>query len=208
VKNRQRLFLGSAGLGALPSWLSSIALTTKRAVLVPTAANPLPSAPFVNAADRLLRREGVTVDRLDLEHVDESEVECALRGVDLVFVSGGYPMFLLQHVHRTGFDRIVSPAVRSGRLGYVGISAGAALAAPDLSYFREADAAVDGDPGMNAPTNGLGLVPFIVLAHRNRGRAECHDRQIRRHGGHAYVSINDDQAVAVQGDAWEVLESS
>jgi dipeptidase E len=202
------LFLGSAGLGALPSWLSSISTATKRAVLIPTAANPLPSAPFVNAADRLLQEEGMTVDRLDLEHVDESEVELAMQSVDLVFVAGGYPLFLLQHVHRTGFHRIVSPAVRSGRLGYAGISAGAALAAPDLGYFREADAAVDpGDPGMNESTTGLGLVPFTVLAHRNRGRAERHDRQTRRHSGHAYVSINDDQAVIVEGDTWKVIKS-
>jgi dipeptidase E len=128
VNDRQRLFLGSAGLGALPSWLSSISMTPERAVLVATAANPLPSAPFVDAAAHLLQGEGMTVDRLDLEHAQEAKVEQALQRARLVFVTGGYAMFLLQHVYRTGFDRIVPPAVRSGYLAYAGISAETALA--------------------------------------------------------------------------------
>lgn len=202
MNDRQRLFLGSAGLGALPGWLSSLPMTPKRAVLVATAANPLPSAPFVDAADRLLRGEGMTVDRLDLEHARRTEVEDALGRARLLFVTGGYAMFLLQHVHRTGFDRVVPPAVRSGSLVYVGVSAGAALAGPDLGVLRGAD-----DPGVTASTAGLGLVPFTVLAHRNRGRAERHDRQIARHRPARLVSINDDQAVAVEGGTWRILRS-
>ena len=204
----KKVFLGSAGLSALPSWLSSLTMTARRAVLVPTAANPMPAAPFVDAADSLLRREGLTVERLDLERAETSDIQSALRGAELVFVAGGYPLFLLQHVQRTGFDRIIAPAVREGRLGYAGISAGAALAAPDLGYYREHDAAVDpGDPGTPRSTRGLGLVPFLVLAHRNRGRAERHDRQIAQHGGQAYLSIDDDQAVVVDGHIWKVLAS-
>ncbi|MEO3876215.1 Type 1 glutamine amidotransferase-like domain-containing protein [Nonomuraea sp. B12E4] len=204
----RKVFLGSAGLGALPPWLASLPLTARHAVLVPTAANPLPAAPWVEAADSLLRGEGMVVERLDLERAGAADVERALRGADLVFVAGGYPLFLLEHVQRTGFDRVVAPAVREGRLGYADVSAGAALAAPDLGYYREADAAIDpGDPGAPESTRGLGLVPFLVLAHRNRGRAERHDRQVARHGEQAYLSINDDQAVVVHGGTWKVRAS-
>jgi dipeptidase E len=112
------------------------------------------------------------------------------------------------HAHRTGFARLIRPAVRGGRVSYVGISAGAALPAPDLAYFREADAAIDsGDPGMTESTNRLDLVPFLVLAHRNRGRAERHDRQLTRDDSQEYISINDDQAVVVDGETWSVIES-
>ncbi|WP_106402837.1 Type 1 glutamine amidotransferase-like domain-containing protein [Actinocorallia populi] len=197
----RRLFLGSAGLGALPAWLASLPSALERVVFVPTAANPLPSAPFVDAAVRLLHGEGLVVERLDLEHADG--VEPAVRDAQLVFVTGGYAMFLLQHARRTGFDRFVSQAVRDGRLAYAGISAGAALAGPDLRFFQDAE-----DPGICASTTGLDLVPFTVLPHRDRGRADRHDRYAARYGGSdRFISIDDDQAVVVEGDAWEVQAS-
>jgi dipeptidase E len=206
--NRQRLFLGSAGLGALPDWLTSAPRPVRRAVLVPTAANPLPSAPWVDAADRVLSQAGIRVDRLDLEQAAEDDVRRALEPADLVFVAGGFPLFLLDHAIRSGFAALVAPAVRSGRLDYVGISAGAALAAPDLAYFREPDAAIDrGDPGTPGSTTGLSLAPFLVLAHRNRGRAPRHDRQIAQHGAHNYLSINDNQAITMTGPTWHLIDS-
>ncbi|MEV3923107.1 Type 1 glutamine amidotransferase-like domain-containing protein [Actinomadura coerulea] len=161
-----RLFLGSAGLGALPAWLGSLPDVPRRAVLVPTAANPLPSAPFVRAGAELLGAEGLAVDVLDLEGASGDGARRVLDGAQVVFVTGGYPVFLLEHVRRSGFDRVAVPAVGDGSLAYVGISAGAALAGPDLRPLRGSD-----DPGTVDSTAGLGLVPFVVLPHRNRGRA-------------------------------------
>ena len=177
-------------------------MAPQRAVLVATAANPLPAAPFVDAAVRLLQGDGIAVTHLDLEQAEQAEVEQVLHHAQLVFMTGGYAMFLLQHVQRTGFERIVRPAVRSGRMAYVGISAGAALAGPTLRYFCDTT-----DPGVVASTAGLGLVPFTVLPHRNRGRSEQHDRQILHSGTNRYISINDDQAITVRSATWRLLES-
>ncbi|MGK5556796.1 Type 1 glutamine amidotransferase-like domain-containing protein [Actinomadura kijaniata] len=186
-----RLFLGSDGLGALPAWLPE----ARRAVVVPTAATPLGSPPFVAAAFAVLRRAGARVESLELAGASEREVARALRDARVVFVTGGYAIHLLQHARRSGFDRVVGEAVREGRLDYVGMSAGAALAGPDLEWFRDAE-----DPGVVESAEGLGLVPFTVLAHRDRGRAERHDRL----GG---VSIRDDQAVVVDGRRWRIVPS-
>ncbi|TDD80349.1 Type 1 glutamine amidotransferase-like domain-containing protein [Actinomadura rubrisoli] len=203
IDSRQRLFLGSAGLGALPGWMSALPDVPRRAVLVPTAANPLADAPFVLRAVEVLESAGSRVGVLDLECARATQVERALREAELVFVTGGYAMFLLEHVRRTGFDQIVSDAVRGGSLSYAGISAGAALAGPDLEHLRDAD-----DPGTVASSRGLGLVPFVVLAHRDRGRAARHDRLAAEHGDPSrFVSLSDDQAVAVTGTAWELLSS-
>jgi dipeptidase E len=177
--------------------------------LIPTASNPIPSAPWVDAAAELLSGAGLRVDWLDLEQAVEDDVRRVLEPADVVFVAGGMPLFLLDHAVRSGFARLAVPAVRSGRLDYVGISAGAALAAPDLAYFQEADAAIDpGDPGVTESTTGLSLAPFLVLAHRNRGRAARHDRQIAEHGAENFVSIDDHQAVTVDGDSWCVIDSA
>jgi dipeptidase E len=207
--NRRRLFLGSAGLGALPAWLAPLPPAARSAVLVPTASNPMPAATWVTAMVRVLESAGVTVDRLDLERATERDVEPALRGAGLVVVTGGYPLFLLQHVRRTGFDRLIAPAVHRGALRYVGISAGAILAGPDLDYLREPEFDDPEEPGDVATTTGLGLVPFTVLPHRDRGRADRHDRLAARHGDDParWLSLNDDQAVIVDGDTRAVVPS-
>ncbi|MEV5573805.1 Type 1 glutamine amidotransferase-like domain-containing protein [Spirillospora sp. NPDC052269] len=193
----QRLFLGSADLDALPGWLESLPEMPRRAVLIPTAANPLPDAPFAKVADELLQRAGLEVELLGLENSSQLDVDRALDQAQLVFVCGGYAMHLLEHVQRSGFDETVKQAVREGCLAYAGISAGAVLAGPDLRTFADPD-----DPGRPATTSGLGLVPFTVLPHRNRGRAERHDRLATGQG--RFVSINDDQAVTVTGGHWTV----
>ncbi|SNR26101.1 dipeptidase E [Actinomadura mexicana] len=197
------MFLGSAGLGALPGWLGALPFAARRAVLVPTAANPLPSAPFVRAAADLLAAEGLAVDVLDLEGASGDDVRRVLDGAQVVFVTGGYPIFLLEHVRRSGFDRLAASAVADGSLAYVGISAGAALAGPDLRPLQAAD-----DPGTVDSTAGLGLASFVVLPHRNRGRAARHDRLAREPGRTwRVISISDDQAVAVAGDGFDILGS-
>lgn len=131
-----RLFLASHGLSALPAWLASLPIAPGRVVLVPTAAAPLPAAPFVDAAAQALRRASLAIEYLDLAEAEPGQVQRTLDHVEVVFVTGGYAMFLLQHVHRTGFDRLVTAAAREGRLAYAGTSAGAALAGPDLSPSR------------------------------------------------------------------------
>lgn len=105
------------------------------------------------------------MDVLDLEGASGDDVRRVLGGAQVVFVTGGYPVFLLEHVRRSGFDRVAVPAVGDGSLAYVGISAGAALAGPDLRPLRGSD-----DPGTVDSTAGLGLVPFVVLPHRTRER--------------------------------------
>ena len=200
----QRLFLGSAGLGALPAWLASLPATPRRAVLIPTAANPLPSAPHVHAAAGLLTAEGLAVGQLDLERAAPHDVQRELEQAQVVFVAGGYALFLLHHVRRSGFDRLAAPAVRDGALAYIGISAGAALAGPDLQPLHDPQ-----DPGLITSTTGLGLVPFVVLAHRNQGRAARHDRHASPPGRPwPTVSINDDQAITVIGARWQVQPSA
>lgn len=197
------LFLGSQGLGALGAWLGGLDRRPRRAVLVPTAGNPLPETPWVDVAEEALIAEGLSVCRFDLEPATPNEVQAAPADVDLVFVTGGYPIFLLQHAQRTGFLDAVKQGVTSGSLAYAGMSAGAALAAPDLERYRG-----DDDPGRVTDTAGLGLVSFFPLSHANRGRAELYSQIIAEQGyRYDFVTIRDDQAVIVHGNAREIRAS-
>jgi hypothetical protein len=118
------------------------------------------------------------------------------------FVTGGYPLFLLEHAQRTGFVTLVRQRVRQSRLAYAGISAGASLASPDLALFRAPD-----DPGVVTDSEGLALAPFFPLTHANRGRQEWYAEIIATNRGSRFVTLTDEQAVVIAGDAWEVRES-
>lgn len=173
------------------------------ATVVPTASNRLDGAPRVGTAERALTSLGLRVEEFDLEGAAPSAVEACSATTDLVFVTGGHTLFLLDHALRSGFSSIVPEAVRAGRLAYAGMSLGGFLAGPDLLYCMEPS-----DPGVVTDSRGLGIVPIVPLSHANRGRAAEHRALIARFG-HRFtlVPIADEQAIIVTGDAWEVRSS-
>jgi dipeptidase E len=160
------------------------------------------SAPFVQSADAALRSLGLEVSIVDLDQVSVDRAEQALDSVDLIFFTGGYALCLLQHVRRTGLAPAITDRVNAGDRAYVGISAGAALAGPDLALLSDPE-----DPGVVDTTEGLGLVPFVVLAHRGRGREEQHDLLIAAYPDQLFVSLTDSQAIVVEDGGWEVRSS-
>jgi dipeptidase E len=163
----------------------------------------MPSAPFVDDARRKLQAAGLEVTTLDLDRADADDVRSVLDGGHVVFVTGGYALYLLQHVRRTGFDTESTRRVEAGELAYVGISAGAALAGPDLRPLQDPD-----DPGRVDSADGLGLVPFVVLAHRDRGRGERHDQLAAAYAGQlALISITDTEAVSIENGHWAIYPS-
>lgn len=191
-----RAFLGSQGLGALLGWMEELPRRPRRAVLVPTAGNPLPAMPWVDEVAGHLAVCGVRVDYLDLEGARPAEVAAAMGRCELVFVTGGHPIFLMEHAQRSGFAGIVRRAVHDGDLAYAGMSAGASVASADLAFYRAPD-----DPGEVEATEGFGLVGFFPLVHANRGRRERYARLTAAYSGrYEFVQINDDEAVIVAGE--------
>ncbi|WP_169745833.1 Type 1 glutamine amidotransferase-like domain-containing protein [Actinocatenispora sera] len=198
-----RAFLGSQGLGALSGWLDELPRRPERAVLIPTAGNRIAATPWVDVAIGVLTGCGLELETLDLEGASPTVVEAMLDRVGLVFVTGGDPIFLLEHAHRSGFVPAVRNAVSAGRLAYAGVSAGAILTAPDLELYRTPD-----DPGRVNGTDGLGLVRFFPLVHANRGRQERYARLIAAHPDIPFVAYSDDEAVIVTGSTWHCRPSA
>jgi dipeptidase E len=193
-----RAFLGSQGLGALPAWFDELPRRPMRAALIPTAGNRIAATPWVDVAIGALTACGLDLTTLDLEGASPATVATTLDRVDLVFVTGGDPIFLLEHARRSGFVEAARAAVATGRIAYAGVSAGALLAAPDLALYRSPD-----DPGRVDDTAGLGLVPFFPLVHANRGREERYARLTAAHPDLRFVPYRDDEAIIVTGSAWQ-----
>jgi Peptidase family S51 len=102
------------------------------AAYVPTAADVLDDQAYVQDEMSRLAGMGFPVSALLLAGASQEQVTAALRPARLLFVTGGNAFHLLHHAKVTGFTEAVPPLVRSGALIYVGISAGAHLATPDL----------------------------------------------------------------------------
>ena len=200
----RRLLLASSGIGALPRLVGAAGL---RFAFVPTAAGPdADSKPWVQNDRRQLDLLGCTSSTLDLARGELEDVEAALDGAGGVFLSGGNSYLLLWHARRSGFAELVVPLVESGALIYVGTSAGALLAGPDLGPAASLDnrRVV---PELESSL-ALGLVPFTVLPHDDDPEArERHDAIVADHPEHDFVRLGDNCAVVVRDDTAEVVDS-
>lgn len=99
---------------------------------------------------------------------------------DAIYFCGGDPKYLLTEVNRTGFNGILKSAVENG-LFYIGASAGAVIAAGNLS-------------------NNLGFMENHLYVHCRKG-TPCG----KLPAGKA-VRLTDMQAVWIEGDDYEIIE--
>lgn len=202
----KRLLLASYGVGALPELVDGD-IARRRFAFVPTAAGPDAGAKeWVRADRRQLESFGCEVTTLDLARVEVDELPAALHGVHGVFLTGGNSYLLLWHVRRSGFAEHVVPLVERGELLYVGTSAGAMVAGPDLAPAANLDNRRE-VPELDSSA-ALGLVPFTVLPHDNDPEARAiHNGIEATHPSVSFLRLRDGSAVLVRGDSVEVVDS-
>ena len=194
-----RLFLCSAGLGALPDFLSAAG----DVLYVPTAAKPMPDEGSAEENRQILERFGHRIVELDLDGADDLS---ALDDVDAVFVEGGSPFFLLQAMRESGFDRAVTEAARGG-LPYIGMSAGAVVAGPDLEPLSTTSNTALGPRLVS--TEGLGLVESVVFPHFNSPERAEQFVEVRKQFGDRFdlLPLADDQALIVDDEGTRIVPS-
>lgn len=198
------ILLCSAGLGAVGPWLDEHVGSSRSVAFVDAAARPLGSAPFVDDCKRALSRLGCEIVTLDLTTAEEENTAATLARSRVVFVTGGYPVFLLQAAQRSGFLDHTRGAVQSGALGYIGVSAGAALAGPSMEPLAAED-----DPGAVTDYQALGLVDFVVLPHANRYPPEVFEaRRAEWDSQFPIRLLSDDRALSGTGGTVLEIESA
>lgn len=162
-----RLLLASRGVPRLRELLQ---VQGRRAVLVPTASNPLDEPAIAEEVESELAWAGLEVERLDLDAM-AAETDARLAAADVIAVSGGDPFYLLAAARRTGFADGVRAALGRGAV-YVGYSAGAMVAGPSLEPLRLTSPFT---PPLGLDLTGLGFTRVLVLPHHDRpGRAKQH----------------------------------
>ena len=178
----------------------------RRVAFIPTASLAEEGG-IASQEMEFLRALGLEPVELEVSGCSEAQVRSTLEACDLIYVSGGNTFFLLQELKRKGADRMIRELVESGT-PYVGESAGAIVAAPDIWYSSPMD-----DPS-KAPEltgyNGLGLVDFYPVPHLDNPFMGDAARKIAGiYSGNLDLRIlTDNQAILVTGDRAEILEKT
>ena len=167
---------------------------------IPTAAIAEEIEGMAEEETRMLEDLGLTVDELEVSTASRETVREKLMKNDMIFVGGGNTFFLLQELKRSGADQIIAQEVEKGKF-YIGESAGAIAACPDIGYSAVMDVP-DKAPGLTDYT-GMGL----VLGHPEMGPGA--EMIIEKYSSELDLKgINDYQAILVEGDRVSILPES
>lgn len=182
-------------------------LKGKTVTYIPTAAIAEEIEGMAEAETKMLEDLGLTVDELEVSTASEDTVRKKLTENDMIFVGGGNTFFLLQELKRSGADKIIAQEVEKGKF-YIGESAGAIAACPDIGYSAVMDVP-DKAPELTDYT-GMGLVDFYVVPHL--GHPEMGpgaEMIIEKYSSELDLKgINDYQAILVEGDRVSILPES
>ena len=171
----------------------------KRVTFIPTASLVEKVIFYVKSGRKALEELGMLVDELDVSTAAPEEIAGKLAANDYIYVSGGNTFFLLQELKRSGADKMIAEQVRAGKL-YIGESAGAMVASPDIAYASVMDSV------KKAPLLGgfdsLHLTDFYTVPHHgNAPFKKAVEKIIEQYGASlALRPISNKEAVLVDGD--------
>ncbi len=125
-----------------------------------TASEKSPDMSWRHASRAALVAAGFALQDYTVTDKSAAELKSDLAAFPVLLVEGGDPFYLLARLHTAGTRSVFAEIARSKL--YIGNSAGATLAGPDIYPARSAPAEVFPDL---PDTTGLGLVDVVVLSH-------------------------------------------
>lgn len=119
-----------------------------------------------------------------------------LKEQDIIFVFGGNTFDYLDRIRKTGLDKEIRSFVDSRKV-YVGFSAGSYVACPNIKHalWKHADNNRLGLKNLK----GLGLAPFIVVAHFEKKFKIAIEKSAKETKLPVFA-LTDKQAISVNGE--------
>ncbi len=182
---------------------------------IPTAAYPEINKDFLEQDKKNLRKIGCKVTDLDLKRENKKSLAQKLKNFDVILVGGGNTFYLLKYIRKSGFDKIIIPLLKQGKVSfsqqrktkqeviYFGISAGSIVAGPEIGISNW-DPEWDKNVVNLKNLTGLNLIPFAISPHfavKNKKILEEKSKTV----DYPLVAINDKQAVVVNGEKVEII---
>ncbi|WP_139650651.1 Type 1 glutamine amidotransferase-like domain-containing protein [Raoultibacter phocaeensis] len=179
-------------------------LKGKTVTYIPTASRVEKLGFFIRLGKRGLKKLGMIVDELDVSTASYEVAKAKLEKNDCIYVAGGNTFYLLQEMKRTGVDRLIAEEVDKGTL-YIGESAGAIVAAPDIEYSAAMDDRAKAPDLENS--SGLGLTDFYAVPHSGNWEFDKAVKEIVASYGTTLDLrvITDNEALVVEGESVRVV---
>ena len=175
----------------------------KTVTFIPTASVVEKVNFFVNSGRKTLEKMGMIVDELEVSTAAREDIAGKLAKNDCIYITGGNTFFLLQELKRSGADKIIVEQVNAGKL-YIGESAGAMAAAPNIEYASAMDS-VKKAPELS-DFEGLKLTGFHTVPHHTNAPFKKAVEKIMMQYGSSLTlyPISNREAVLVDGDEIKV----
>jgi len=179
-------------------------LAGKTVTFIPTAALPDKLDFHIKYSKQLLSDMGLIVDELEISTADYVDIVSKLQTNDYIYVAGGNTFFLLQEMKRTGAGTVIKEQVDAGKM-FIGESAGAIIAAPDIEYAK------DTDNPLAAPRldsyESLNMIEFYPVPHyKDHSLGERVELVISKYKELLPLfPFSNSQAILVSGDQKQIV---
>ena len=173
-------------------------------LFIPTAANVEEYRDYVDEGIAALKESGYDVTILDVATTPHNKSMRAIKNSACLCISGGNTFYLLQELKRNGLLDLIKQKVQDGML-YIGESAGAIIACPDISYNQIMDDKTIATELTNY--SGMGLVDYYVLPHNGEFPfVETTAQTIKVYGEKInLIPLNNSQAIIVENGVCSTL---
>ena len=173
-------------------------------LFIPTAANVEEYRGYVDEGIAALKESGYDITILDVATTPHNKNIQAIKNCTCLCISGGNTFYLLQELKRNGLLDLIKQKIQDDML-YIGESAGAIIACPDISYNQIMDDKTIATELTNY--SGMGLVDYYVLPHNGEFPfVETTAQTIKVYGEKInLIPLNNSQAIIVENEISSTL---
>ena len=169
-------------------------------IFVPTASRSEEELKYVDESKKELLDLGILENNIKILNLDRHISFQEVVDFDVIYVCGGNTFYLLKKVRETGFDKVVSEFVKTGKL-YFGVSAGSILVCPSIDIASPFD---ENDVNLTDLT-GLNLTDVIVSPHYKDEEKTIID-DFKKKSQYKVIPLTDNQALLVLGGKTKIME--
>lgn len=219
-KKSKTLFLASSLDKTIDQFVTLLNLepAKNRVAFVETASIPYGNPEnffWVSEDKQAFVDKGFRLEVFDFTKLTTLDLETKLTEFDIIHFCGGNTLYLNYLLHKTGFGETVKQKVLSENLIYTGTSAGSMVVAPDLFEIKNSlteDIDLKFLEGIaRGDYIGLNLVPFLIIPHTNNADFVTTNQElVQKLPNYKYplIFLQDNQAIFVQNDKFEIIEKT
>lgn len=132
---------------------------------ITTASKSVPNTTYIEKRRIAMQEHKLSYIEIDIEEETSTSLRQKLNSTNIIFVEGGNTFYLLRAVRNIKFESIVKEFLKEKNNTYIGSSAGAYIACPNIEVATWSTRNNFDRAGITNDYTAMGLVPFCVKAH-------------------------------------------